>query len=259
VRQALLLAAALVSGCGSAPAADPATNRLADLESGMRALDRAVGTTTGFIGMGVVDATQPPETIALAISEHIKTETNNCGKPTVTMAAVDVDLTAGCILASTGQSYKGTIHADVSEPTGEVLIALTLDLTVDAQALKGSLEAHVSNSSSTTYKADLTFDTLHVVTPFLHAGIGSLGATIDAMGTLTGKAGALTLMANGVHESFTGCYPDEGNAVLTGTKINDTVTFASDTPQTGDVMVVEMGDAMARNLVLPARTGCPRM
>ncbi len=260
IRAALCLLV-LAAGCGSS-AVDPNVDRLSDLEAALRGIDRAVGVTTAFVFTGIVDTTQPAETIASAIGQRFMSETGGCATVTIAGTMVDVDLGGGCTLASTNQVYKGTVHAEAQKPTGEVVIPLTLTLTVDAQPLTGSLEISTTDGNVFSYKSDLTVNTVvHVVTPVLQAGIGAFGSSIDVMGTIVGKsvptAPGLTLMTTGVHQRFAGCYPDDGIAVISAAMVNETITFASDTPQTGNVMVASGITPIVSTL--PTRPGCPQM
>jgi hypothetical protein len=80
----------------------------------------------------------------------------------------------------------------------------------------------------------------------VNAGIAGGGATLDASHT---TANGATFALAAVHERFAACYPDDGVATL-GTLA---VTFASDTPQTGSIMISTSTNATT----LPRRTGCP--
>ena len=93
-----LLASALLAGCSPGESADAPL--LADVEAGARALNRAIGFSTAFIGSGVIDPRAPDETIASAIYQRFKAETGTCAQATPSGATVSVDLMGGCKLAS---------------------------------------------------------------------------------------------------------------------------------------------------------------
>jgi hypothetical protein len=254
----ILVAAVCIAGCGSS-APDPAVARGADVELTTRAIDRALGAGTLFVSMGVIAPNMPADVNASALYQRVMTETNGCAVPTRTGTTLDVDLSAGCTLASTNVVYGGSLHAEVSKPaTSTILIQATLDLLVDgSQPLTGTLFIQTIDGSTFTYQAGLTLGGVLVSVPNLRAGIASFGATFDATGTLTGKTGMYTLTISGVHQRFAGCYADDGTVEIAAPMmgmtpaLDEVWTFASDAPQTGNV-------AVGTNTVkLPARTGCP--
>jgi hypothetical protein len=248
VKRLSLLVLALVAGCGSS--ADPNGKTLHDVEAATRALDRAVGVQTAFVTTGNVDTGATPAIIAGAILNRVQSEAAGCVMATSSSsdASVHADFGAGCALATAMMHASGTVDAVVApDPAGGMDITLTLAVTVDGQALAGSLVVATPNGNSFSYAGSLTLDGTTVTTPLLNAGIAGGGATLDAAHA-TANGAALALSA--VHERFAACYPDGGTTTL-GTL---GVTFASDTPQTGSIMVSTSTNATT----LPTRAGCPK-
>jgi hypothetical protein len=244
-RLALLLV--LGSGCGSP--ADSNGKTLHDVEAATRAIDRAVGVQTAFVTVGNIDTGATPAIIAGAILNRVQSEAAGCVTATSSSsdASVHADFGAGCALATAMMHAGGTVDAVVApDPAGGVDITLTLAVTVDGQPLAGNLVVATPDGNAFSYAGTLTLDGTTMTTPLVNAGIAGGGATLDAAHA-TANGTALALGA--VHERFAGCYPDEGTATL-GTLA---VTFASDTPQTGSIMISTSSSATT----LPKRTGCP--
>jgi hypothetical protein len=245
-RLALLL---LVVGCGCGSPADSNGKTLHDVEAATRAIDRAVGVQTAFVTVGNIDTGATPAIIAGAILNRVQSEAAGCVTATSSSsdASVHADFGAGCALATAMMHAGGTVDAVVApDPAGGVDITLTLAVTVDGQPLSGTLVVATPDGNAFSYAGSLTLDGTTVTTPLVNAGIAGGGATLAAAHA-TANGAALALSA--VHERFAGCYPDEGTATL-GTLA---VTFASDTPQTGSIMISTSSSATT----LPKRTGCP--
>jgi hypothetical protein len=253
---ALLLFSALAA-CGSAP--DPDVARGGDVELATRALNRGFGASTLLITMGVIDPTQTPETIAAALYQRVLSETNSCAMATRNGAALDVDLGAGCTLASTNVIYGGTLHTEVSKSGSTVLVSSTLSLTVDGgQPLTGLFSFQTSDGNTFTFGADLMLGGIEVTAPDLRGSSSDFGAQLDATGTLVGATGSYMLTATGVHQRFTGCYPDDGQVEITAAPLDEFWSFASDTPQDGKASVgLSTTDNAPKTIVLPARPACP--
>jgi len=266
MRNTVLWAAALVAGCGSS-SPDPHTARAADVELATRAVDRALGAATLFVSMGVIAPGMGPDVNAGALHQRVLSETNNCAAAAISGTTLDIDLSAGCTLASTNVVYKGSIHAEVSQPaTGTIQIQATLDLVVDgAQPLGGTVFLTTSDGNTFTYQAGLTMGAVTVSAPNLRAGIAAFGAQFDIMqGTLTGASGMYTIDAMGLHQRFGGCYADDGYLHLSAAMMGMTPAleeywlFSSPVPQTGQVAVgTSPTDSAPKVFSLPKRMGCP--
>jgi hypothetical protein len=262
--KSMVLAGLLLAGCGSPP--DPALARAGDIELSTRAMDRALGAGTLFLGMGQIAPNMPADINAAAIYQRIMNETNGCAMTVRTGASLDVDLGAGCTLASTNVVYAGTMHADVTKPaTSQIVISVMLNITVDnGQPLTGTLNITTTDGTSFTFGAGLTFNGVIISTPMLAVGIADYGAAWDATGTIKGTSGMFTLTATGVHQRFAGCYPDDGYLEISAPAVGMTLAidefwlFSSSTPQDGNAQVgVSAADTAARNVPLPGRMGCP--
>jgi hypothetical protein len=254
-----LLVVLLACGCG--PGQDPAAPRLADVEAGVRALNRGVGVTTAFVGTSVIDANATPEIITNALAIYFRANTNNCGKATVTGTGLDADLTAGCTLGTANMLVKGTVRADVSVTGKTVTIIFKPMLTVDIdETLTGSVRVDTSGSlADITYRSDLRLGAAHVTTIAQKAGVGGSATILQTGGTLDGAAvmGA-KITAVSLEQRFAACYPESGTlqlVVMGETPSDETFTFDSTTNGTGQVK--RNGDG--KLIPLPTRTNCPRM
>jgi hypothetical protein len=254
-----LLFALFACGCG--PGADPAVARLADVELGVRAINRGVGVTTAFIGTAVIDANATPEIITNALAQYFKSNTNNCGTVTTSGTMLDADLSVGCTLGTANMLVKGTVHADLSVTGKTVTILFKPNVTVDGdQQLTGTVRVDTGGSlADIDYRSDLRLGAAHVTTIQQHAGVAANAATLQTPGTLDGETvmGA-KITAASLTQRFAGCYPSEGTLKLVTTQepaTDETFVFDSNTNGTGNV--VRMGDNKV--LALPTRTNCPRM
>jgi hypothetical protein len=251
-----LLLALLACGCG--PGEDASTSRLADVEVGVRAINRGVGVTTAFIGTGVIDPNATPEIITNALVQYFKANTNNCATATATGTMLDADISAGCTLGTANMLVKGTVHADLSVTGKTVTIIFKPNLTVDGdQQLTGTVRADTNGSTADiTYRSDLRLGAVHVTTIQQKAGVASSAATLQTPGTLDGATvmgGKIT--ATSLTQRFAGCFPSEGSLQLVTADSDETFVFDSTTNGTG--VAVRMADGKA--LALPTRTNCPRM
>jgi hypothetical protein len=112
--------------------------------------------------------------------------------------------------------------------------------------LSGQFAVSTPDGNVFSYAADgLTLDGTSVTAPLLDAGIAAGGATLDGDHATVG--GTPFLLA-AVHQRFAGCYPDDGGATLDMLEVD----FASETPQTGHVML-----STGAGATLPTRAGCP--
>ena len=127
-----------------------------------------------------------------------------------------------------------------------MVVTFTLAVTVDGAPLAGTFAASTRDGNIFSYASDgLTLDGTTVTAPLLTAGIAESGASLSAdHATANGAA----LVIDAVHERFAACYPDDGTATLGALG----VSFASDTPQTGNVTL-----STGKSTSLPARSGCP--
>ena len=265
MRGLALLVAALASGCGGGTT-NPSGGRAADLEIGLRAVNRATGSTVAFAAPGVVVTNQPEDVVASAIVQRVRSETSNCAKATSNGSSFDADFGAGCAVASAGASFSGTVHGVVvrtvqmtpTQTTHTVTLTLTLALTVDGQMLSGTITPVTTDGNVFTYHADVMLAGVHAQTPSFSAGIAGQGATVDAIGgTLTGPAGSFAWDLSTVREGFADCYPSGGDVALTTPSGKETYSFTTATAQSGAASLTPPG-GVAAPLTLPARPGCPR-
>lgn len=239
---AVTLAAA---GCGAT--SDANAPALHDVEAATRALDRAVGIQTAFITAGNIDTGATTTLIASALLNRVQSEGAGCVTATASDNTVHADFGASCALATASMHAGGTVDVDVeSDKATGVVVTFTLAVTVDGAPLAGTFAASTSDGNIFSYASDgLTLAGTTATAPLLTAGIAESGASLSAdHATANGAA----LVIDAVHERFAACYPDEGTATLGALG----VSFASDTPQTGNVAL-----STGKSTSLPARSGCP--
>jgi hypothetical protein len=240
-----LVVVTLAAGCGAG--SDPNAAALHDVEAATRALDRAVGIQTAFITSGNIDTGATTAIIASAILNRVQSEGAGCVTATASDNTVHADFGGGCALATASMHAGGTVDVDVeSDKVTGVVATFTLAVTVDGAPLAGTFATSTTDGNSFTYASDgLTLDGTTATAPLLTAGIAESGATLSADHA---SANGAALVLDAVHERFAGCYPDEGTA----TRGVLAVTFASDTPQTGNVAL-----STGKSASLPTRSGCP--
>lgn len=236
------------AACGAST--DPNAKTLHDVEAATRALDRALGVQSAFVTSGNIDTGATPTIIANALVNRVMSEGAGCvtTAPT-TDNTMHADFGADCGLATAGMHIGGTVdgRVDPDATTGGVVVTLQLDVTVDGgAALSGDILVSTPDGNVFTWASDgLTLDGTMMTAPLATGGIASMGATIDVD---HGTANGAPLILAAVHQLFFGCYPDDGGATLGTLEVD----FASDTPQTGHVML-----STGKGATLPARTGCP--
>jgi hypothetical protein len=256
VRAALVVGAcACVCGCGGADSG-PSSSRLHDVEAATRAANRGLAMSTAFVGAGIIEVSEPDATLALAVYQHVKAETNGCAMATPMSNQLAVDFGHGCTLGTGAILYGGMVAATVAHDANGVTVALTLDGTVDGQKLSGTFAISTADGNAFTYAGDLILDGAHAGYPMLTAGIASSGAQATATGTLVQPEGAIGLSLQGLHQRFTGCFPDMGSVSLALSSGTLSVSFASDAPQTGLASYAN-GSQSPSAITLPARAGCP--
>jgi hypothetical protein len=231
--------------------------RLHDLEAAARAQNRAIGLSTAYVGAGLIQTTSTDDTIALAVYQHLLGDTHSCPTAQPMDAQVTSDFgTTGCTLGTSQMLWNGHVTAVARhDDPKNVTVELTVDGTVDGQSLAGTIDCHTVDGNAFDYASDLTLDGVHVTTPSIMAGIADGGAQITTVGTIDQPEGTLPLKMKGLHQRFVGCYPDDGALDLSLATTLD-LAFASDSPQTGSVMITQGKDT--RTGTLPVRDRCPR-
>ena len=146
-----------------------------------------------------------------------------------------------------GGTVDLSVDPDAAIPGG-ITVTHTLAVTVDNSfALNGDIVVSTPDGTVFSYASDgLTLDGVTVAAPLVTGGIAAGGATLDAdNATAAGKP----LIIVAMHQRFAACYPDDGSAALDTLEVD----FASDTPETGHVMLSTGATAS-----LPSRAGCPQ-
>jgi hypothetical protein len=198
----------------------------------------------------------PDDTLALAVYQHVKAETNSCVMATPQGSSVHADFGGGCTLGTGALLYGGTVDAVITHPTSAtVSVTLTLDGTVDGQPFAGTFVVSTPDGNAFDYAGDLTLDAAHATYATLSAGVASQGAQGSGMGTLDQPEGTLSLSLVAVHQRFTGCYADEGEIDLELGGMTVGLGFASGTPQSGTATWA-VGKSAPTDVMLPARMGC---
>lgn len=241
VAVALLIA---LAGCGGGPSRNAAALKTAELA--VRALDRAVGVQTAFVGTSNINTGATPDIIAAALDNRVRSEASGCVQSSHSGPTVHADFGSGCALATALMRAGGTVDAMVQpDPNGGIDVVLTLAATVDGAPLTGSFTTATPDGNVFSYAADVTLGGVAATAAALRSGIAAGGATLDATNA---TANGTALILSALHERFAACYPDDG-AVKLGTL---GITFASDTPQTGTVTL-----STGASDQLPTRSGCP--
>lgn len=249
MRRLALFVTLVAAGCGGS--SNPNARPLHDVEAATRALNRALGIQSAFVTSGNIDTGATTTIIANALVNRVMSEAAGCvtTAPT-TDNTMHADFGASCALATAGMHVGGTVDGRVNpDPaTNGVIVTLTLNVTVDGGApLTGDILISTPDGNVFTWASDgLTLDGTTMTAPLATGGIASMGATIDVD---HGTANGAPLILAAVHELFFGCYPDDGAATLDMLEVD----FASDTPQSGHVML-----STGAGATLPARAGCPQ-
>ena len=248
MRRIALLVALVAVGCGGTTNSN--ATPLHDVEAATRALNRALGIQSAFVTSGNIDTGATTTIIANALVNRVMSEGAGCvtTAPT-TDNTMHADFGASCALATAGMHVGGTVdgRVDPDATTGGVVVTLTLAVTVDGGTpMTGDIVISTPDGNVFTWASDgLTLDGTTMTAPLATGGIASMGATVDVD---HGTANGAPLILATVHQLFFGCYPDDGGATLNMLEVD----FASDTPQTGHVML-----STGSGATLPARAGCP--
>jgi hypothetical protein len=254
----LLLFVATIVGCGDSAPHDQTAERVASLEQGVRAFNRAAGVFTVWVGVDTVTTAAPDETITQAIGSHVALNTASCANAMISGTTASTDFgTSGCTLGTAALLVSGHVDAEVVRGGGYVTIRQTLATLVDGQMLTGRFEGSTTDGINFIYAGDLTMGATHVQGSNMVIGIANEGAQLNGFGKLDQPEGTVELAFDAIHQRFTGCYPDAGQANLETSPAAFTLEFADQTPQTGRASLLNDQTNSSTSTTLPARTGCP--
>jgi len=180
---------------------------------------------------------------------------------------VSVAFGTGCSIPSLGLTLSGSASATVTKAAGSVNIAFTFtNLDVNGLTLDGAASESTADGTTFTSRIDVTESTHHVVfdgTATLDAN--AAGVTLTGGGTYQdGIAPSVTYEAASVHHTFGACYADAGTLSFVSTlvskrdatvSVEETLTFSSTTPSTGQAVVVI--DGVSSTETLPTYGSCP--
>jgi hypothetical protein len=203
-----------------------------------------------------LDVTRTPNENASLIQAHATAQLAGCGTVSLNNAAVTVAFgqAPGCTLP-TGQQVSGTVSLGVSKQAPTLSVVVTFNsLTVDGADLTGTAAFSTTNNTTFTVVVNLSSGNNTI-----NANITVVGApgtiTLDGTATATRTAGTTTLAFTNVIWAQGECYPNTGSVKVVKSRTEQTYTFTSSTPDTGNVDL-----ALGRKTVtvpLPAYGDCP--
>jgi hypothetical protein len=269
-RRLTVIAAALVlSACGPKSPFDDLSGEEKD------AFDRGAGSQI-VVHQGIsltdelfsfdptLDPARTANENAGLIQTYVTGELNGCGSVTLNNASVVIAFgqAPGCTLPN-GEQVSGTASLGVSKQNGTITVTVNLNnLTVNGKDLTGN--ATMSTTNGTTFNVIANFSqgstTINLGGAASQAiGVtvvgSSTGITLDGDATSTRSATTTKLTFTGVSWKRGDCYPSAGTVKVTKSTTEQTYTFNSDTPTTGNVSL-----AVGRKTVtvpLPAYGNCP--
>jgi hypothetical protein len=268
-RAALLTALALVCACGPKSALDELTGEEKDAfdraTSSHVVVHQAVSLTDELFSFDpTLDPARSANENAGLIQAYISTELNGCGQVTLTNAAVVVQFgqAPGCTLPN-GQQVSGTASLGVSKQNATLTVTVNFNnLTVDGKDLTGNATMSTSNGSTFSVQANLaqgstTINLGGATTQAASATITGTptGITLDGAATATRSAATTKLTFTTVYWARGDCYPSSGSVKVTKGTTEQTYTFTTETPSTGQVDL-----ALGRKTVkvpLPEYGNCP--
>jgi hypothetical protein len=193
----------------------------------------------------------------------------NCPTGTISLSGTTVTVAFGsnCTVPNLG-AITGSVTAAVSKPAaGNVQVVFTFNtVTVSSRTLTGTFTVSTSNGTTFTGSCSLTSGATKLVMPSLTLTLdaGGKGVTLGGSGTVTSSSATTAVTFNAVHHLFGACYADGGSITLAKTTVtklgkpttvNETVTFTSTTPTTGQASI-QIGTAPATTTKLPAYGTC---
>ena len=191
------------------------------------------------------------------VSDHVAEVFPGCPTPTVESGTLTLDFGDSTACTGTnGMSITGSVSIALTKE-GSTLTAVTTytNMTVNGKSLDGSLTFVTTTGSGFTVSGSvvsgdktLTFSSLNVT--------GSPSSMTVTGGVAVVQGGATTqLDFQSVTYTTGACYPNGGSVVLTRGALEETITFSSTTPSTGEVSVEVARRTSTRTL--PAYGTCP--
>jgi hypothetical protein len=204
-----------------------------------------------------IDPKGTPDQNANAIgSNALSNLGKSCGKVTVSGAGVTVAFGSapGCTLKN-GETVSGTVVVALSFADGTTTVDLTLtDVVYDSVPISGTASFSTANGSSFIVKTSLTSSATSDSGDLTVMG-ASGSFLISGTATVTMDTTSATLTLKDVTVTKGECYATSGSIVVDEGAIEETLTFDSSTPQTGQVSVLVGKVTTTR--ALPAYGSCP--
>lgn len=203
-----------------------------------------------------IDPAATPDANAAAVGANTKTNLGTCGSVTVAGATVAVDFGAppGCTLAN-GAVVSGKVSVAVSKSGTTTSLALTLtDVVVNGTTVAGQATFATSNGSTFTVTSSLAGATKSETSNLTVVGAAS-SFTISGTAQVTDSGTTSSVVFKDVVHAKGECYAHSGSMTVTKGLLTETVTFTSNTPQTGQV-TVQIGKKTSIS-TLPAYGSCP--
>lgn len=261
MRRALVVAAVLLASCGPKSPFDELTGEEKDaFERGTAShvsIQQALTLSDQLFDFDpTLDVARTANENAGLIQAKASASLNGCGTVSLNNAAVTVNFgqSPGCTLP-TGMQVSGVVSIGVSKQAATLSVTVTFNnLTVDGADLTGSAGFSTTNGTSFTVIVNLSSgsNTMNANVTV----VGSPGAiTLDGTATATRTASTTTLTFTGVVWNQGECYPHSGSVLVKKGRTEQTYTFTSSTPTTGNVDL-NTGRKTVQ-VPLPAYGNCP--
>jgi hypothetical protein len=258
-RLVLLLALAHLPslGCGDGVSGPP-EEVLAELDALGRGPNRAFALATALVSPGTLLLTAMDDNLLTSINLRLGTETSQCAMRTQVPGTLTVTFPGdGCALATGGITVSGTMTITIARDGSTVRILDMMDLTVDDEPITGELVVVTTDGNQFTYTtlASISGHTFNI--PVLTGT--SINSTTDTTANGNSPVGMTmrTLTYTGITQRFSACHAHAGSVQLVSASenIDRTITYADETPQSGNATFLDHG--VSTVVTLPAIKSCP--
>ena len=253
---------ALFLALGCHGASGPPDEVIAELDALARGPNRALAVATALVAPGTLLLSAPDDNLLTAINGRLGTETTDCAKRTQVPGTLSVDLNGGsgngCTLQTGVITLKGSMTITIARDGPTVRILDHMDLTAEDEPLTGEIAIATSDGNQFSYLslAALSGHTFNLPS-FTGQPIDST-TVVTATGNTPGAGTAMrALTYTSVKQRFTACHAEAGSLQLTSPSegIDRTLTYADDTPQTGNANLLDAG--VTTTVAVPRITSCP--
>jgi hypothetical protein len=205
-----------------------------------------------------IDPTKTAAQNAAAIQTQAKLQLGTCGTVSLSGTTVTVAFGAapGCTLVN-GTVASGSATLAVSASGSTTTIAMTFtSLVVNGKDLNGNLSFATTTGTTFAVTGSLT-SSMNTATFDLTVTGTATAMTIDGTSSAmkSGATASTTLTFTAVKLIHKDCYPSSGSIKLSKGLLNETLTFLSTTPTTGQAQL-KVG-LKTSTVTLPAYGKCP--